>query len=80
MKRLLIRQVFPENFIEIYQVSQRILVFPSSILTIFFNFLDIFIFTYYKTINDVSIYKKINISSFWLGIILDKLLKNCIKL
>ena len=70
---------FPENFIEIHQVSQKLWIFTSSILTILANFLDIFTFTCYKKSNDVSIYKIIS-AVFWLGIILDRLLKNCIKL
>ena len=69
---------FPENVIEIHQVSQRLSIFTYSILTISVNFLDIFTFTCYKKPNDVSVYKIIS-TAFWLGIILDRLLKNCIK-
>ena len=61
--------MFPENFVEIYQVSQKIQIFTSSILTIFVNFMDFF--------NDVSFYKIIS-TAFRLGIISDMLLKNCI--
>ena len=61
--------MFPENFVEIYQVSQNIQIFTSSILTIFVNFMDFF--------NDVSFYKIIS-TAFRLGIISDMLLKNCI--
>ena len=76
---IIISYIFPENFIEIYQVSQKIWVFISLILIIFVNILDIFTFTCYKATNDVSIYQKIS-AVFWLGIILHKLLKNYIKL
>ena len=61
--------MFPENFVEIYQVSQKIQIFTSSSLTIFVNFMDFF--------NDVSFYKIIS-TAFRLGIISDMLLKNCI--
>ena len=61
--------MFPENFVEIYQVCQKIQIFTSSILTIFVNFMDFF--------NDVSFYKIIS-TAFRLGIISDMLLKNCI--
>ena len=61
--------MFPKNFVEIYQVSQKIQIFTSSILTIFVNFMDFF--------NDVSFHKIIS-TAFRLGIISDMLLKNCI--
>ena len=76
---IIVSYIFPENLIEIYQVSQKIWVFTSSIFTIFFNFLNVFIFTCYKTTNGVSIYKKILVV-FWIRINLDKLFKNYIKL
>ena len=69
---------FPEIFIEIHQVSQKLWIFTSSILTILAKFLDIFTLTCYKKSNDISIYKIIS-AVFWVGIILDRLLKNCIK-
>ena len=49
---VIISSIFPKNFVEIYQVSQKIQIFTSSILTIFVNFMDFF--------NDVSIYKMIS--------------------
>ena len=48
-------------------------------LTIFVNFLDFLPFTCYKNTNDTSIYKII-LADFRLGIILNKLFKNCNKL
>ena len=35
---MIINYVFSENFIEIHQVSQKIRIFTSSVLTIFVNF------------------------------------------
>ena len=46
---------FPENFIEIAQVVQKIWRFSPSILTIFINFLDFSTFPCYKETNKVSI-------------------------
>ena len=74
---IIISYIFSENFIEIHQVSQKIWIFTSSILTIFVNFLDFFTFTCYRKANDVRSYKII-VAVFWL--ILDKLLRNFIKL
>ena len=51
---------FPENFIEIHQVSQKLGIFTSSILTIVVSFFYIFTFTCYKKFNDISIYKVIS--------------------
>ena len=42
---IIISYIFPENFIEIHHVSQKKLIFTSSILTIFAIFLDCFTFT-----------------------------------
>ena len=70
---------FPERFIEINQVSQKLWIFPSSILTILVKFLDIFTIISYNKSNDVSI-SKIMPAVFRPGIILDRLLKNYIKL
>ena len=74
----IISYIFPGNFIEIHSVSQEILIYTSSTLTIFVSFLNFLTSTCYKT-NDVIMWKKIWAVS-WLGIILDRLLKNCIKL
>ena len=52
---IIISHVFPENFIEISQFVQKIPRFSSSILTIFINFSDFFIFPCHKEINDASI-------------------------
>ena len=71
--------IFPENFTKTHQVSQKIWILISSILTIFVNFLDFFTFICYKKTNDGSIYNIIS-AVFWLGIILDKLLRNCNRL
>ena len=76
---IIISYIFPEYFIETYQDSQKILIFISSILTIFIIFLDFLDFTCYKNTNDVSIYDTI-LAVFCYGVILNKLLKNCIKL
>ena len=40
---VIISSIFPENFIEIYRVSQKIWIF--TILTIIVNFMDFFTFT-----------------------------------
>ena len=52
---IIISHILPEHFIEISQVIQKIWRFSSSILTIFINFSDFFIFSCYKETNDVSI-------------------------
>ena len=72
----IISSIFPKNFIETHDVSQKIWIFTSSISTILVNFMDFF--TLKKT-NDISIYKLIS-AVFWLGIIWDRLLNNCTKL
>ena len=64
--------IFPENFIEIYQVSQNICIFASSILTIFINLLD------FKKANDVSIYKIVSVV-FWLRINLNNDISFCLQ-
>ena len=76
---IIISYIFPEYFIEIHQDSQKIWIFISSILTIFINFLDFLGFTCYKNTNDVIICDTI-LAVFWHGVILNKFLKNCIKL
>ena len=63
---IIISYLFPENFIEMYQVSQKTLIFASVILILFCQF--------------YLLQKKIISAVSWLGIILDGLLKNCIKL
>ena len=52
---IIISHIFPENFIEIPQVIQKILKFSVTILTIFINFLDFLTFPCYKDTNGVSI-------------------------
>ena len=47
--------IFPENFIEIRQVVQKIWRFSPSIFTILINFSDFPTFPYYKETNDVNI-------------------------
>ena len=39
---IIISYIFPENFIEIHQASQKILILTSLILTVFVNFVLIF--------------------------------------
>ena len=48
-------QIFSQNFIKIPQVGLKIWRFLSSILIIFFSFLDFLTFCCYKETNDVSI-------------------------
>ena len=50
-----ISHIFPESFIEIFQVVHKIWRFSSSVLAIFINFLDFLTFPCYKETNDVSI-------------------------
>ena len=76
---IILSYIFSESFIAIYQVSQKILICTSLILTIFVNFLGYFTFTCHKKNNEVSIYKIIS-AVFGLGVILNMLLKSCIKL
>ena len=71
----IISYIFLKNFIEIHEVCPKIWIFTSLISTIFLNFFN---FTCYKKANNVSICKIIS-AVFWLGTVLDKLLKNCIK-
>ena len=47
--------IFPEDFIEIPQVIQKVLRFSSSILTIFIDFLNFLTFPCYKETNNVII-------------------------
>ena len=49
-----ISHIFPKNFIEIPQLVQKIWNFFSSVLTIFINILDFFIFPCCKETNDVT--------------------------
>ena len=51
---IIIRHIFPEDFIEIPQVVLKILISPS-ILTMFINFLDFLTYPCYKKTNTVSI-------------------------
>ena len=55
---MIINYVFSENFIEIHQVSQKIRIFTSSVLTIFVNFWGYFSLLLKNT--DVSIYEIIS--------------------
>ena len=52
---IIISQIFPKNFIEITQNVQSLQRFFSSILTIFINCMDFFIFLCYKETNEFSI-------------------------
>ena len=45
---IIITYIFPENFIEITQIVQKIWIFSSSILTIFNNFLDFLTYPCYE--------------------------------
>ena len=51
----IISYIFPENFIEIPLVVQKIRRFSPSILTIFINFSDFLTLPCYKEITDISI-------------------------
>ena len=66
-------------FFLIHHFSRKIWIFTSSILSIFVNLFDFFTFPCYKKTNEVSICKIIS-AIFWLGIILERLLQNYIKL
>ena len=46
---------FPENFIEIPEVAQKIRKFSPSIITIFIDFSKFLTFPCYKETNDISI-------------------------
>ena len=52
---IIVSDIFPENFIEIPHLVQKIRRFSSSILTIFVNVSDILTFSCCKETNDVSI-------------------------
>ena len=67
----IISYIFPGDLIESLSEDMNFYYFCQ-----FFGFFNIYLLQ--KT-NDVSIYKMIS-AVFWLGIILDMLLKNCIKL
>ena len=75
---IVISHIFPESFIEIPQVIQKIW-FSSPILTIFINISDFLILTFYKETNDVSI-KQMTSGFFYLHPILNRLFDNCVKL
>ena len=51
---IIISQIFPETFIEIPQVVQKILRFFHSMLPIFIDFLSFLTFACFKETNDVS--------------------------
>ena len=51
---IIVSYIFPENFIEILQVVQKIWRFSSSLSTIFVNYLDFLTFSRYKNTNDVT--------------------------
>ena len=52
---IIISHIFPENFIEIPQVVQKIWRIFLSILAISINFSDLLTFPYYKETNNVSL-------------------------
>ena len=52
----IIRDIFPENFIEIYHDAQKIWRFFSSTLAIFANIFDFLLVVNCRKTNDVSIY------------------------
>ena len=52
---IIISHVFPENFIEIPQVVQKIWIFSPSILTVFIDFSDFSHFVVVKKTNAVNI-------------------------
>ena len=56
---IIICYTFPENFIEIHQVSQKILIFTSLTITIY-QFFGLFLPLFAKKINEVNIYKIIS--------------------
>ena len=76
---IIISLIFPENFIEISQVFQKIWRFSPSILTIFINFSDFLIFPCYKETNDVNILQLMSACFYFLPT-LNRLLNNCVKL
>ena len=71
--------IFPENFIEIAQVFQKLWRFSPSILTIFIGFLEFLTVRHCKETIDVSI-KHIMSAFFYFQPTLSKLFTNFIKL
>ena len=55
---IIISHIFPENFIEVLQVVQKICRFFSPILTALINFLDFLTFPCFKETTDVVILKE----------------------
>ena len=51
---IIISHIFPENFIEVSEVVQKIRIFSPSILTVLIDFLDFLTFPCYKETNDVA--------------------------
>ena len=79
--KIMIRHVFPENFIEIPQVVQKLWETSQSILDIlidFTNFSDFLTFPCYKETNDANL-KKMMSTFFHFQHTLNRLFNNCIK-
>ena len=70
---IIVGHIFPENFIIIPEIVQKIWNFSSSILTFFISFLDFLSFPCCKETNDISIFYFQPTLNRWL-------FNNCIKL
>ena len=76
---IIIKHIFPEDFIEIRQFVQKIWIISLSILANFINFLDFLTFPCYKETNDVGLYQMMS-AFFHFQHTSDRLFNNCIKL
>ena len=78
---IIISHIFPENFIYIPHVVQKIwrLSLSLSILAIFIDFLNFLLFPSYKETNDISLWQIMS-AFFHFQHTLNRLFNNCIKL
>ena len=76
---IIVSHIFPENFVDVSHIAQRIRRFSPSILTIFIDFSDFLNFSSRKETSDFSIQQMIS-SIFYFQAIINSLFNNFINL